>query len=159
MSKGQAPAGQDWKPQTFNFGPKNASGARPKNLSEAEASRAQQKGQDVEVVKKQHIQGNHHSSGLGQQAKKMDEDPDSVKVKTLDHGLALNIQRARQAKGWTQADLAKEISEKAGVITDYESGRAVPNEQILVRMEKAFGVHLRGAKAGQPRETKQPKQK
>ena len=37
------------------------------------------------------------------------------------------IQQGRQSKGLTQKDLATKINKKSQVITDYESGRAIPN--------------------------------
>ena len=37
-----------------------------------------------------------------------------------------------------------EINEKPSVIQDYESGRAIPNPQILAKLERALGVKLRG---------------
>lgn len=34
------------------------------------------------------------------------------------------------------------INEKPNVIQDYESGRAIPNPQIISKIERALGVHL-----------------
>ena len=65
----------------------------------------------------------------------------------------------------------QKINEKAVMIVDYESGRALPNPQIISKLERALGrqpsfplclsdccisvcisgVHLRGEKAGQPK--------
>jgi ribosome-binding protein aMBF1 (putative translation factor) len=38
--------------------------------------------------------------------------------------------KARQAKGWTQAEVAQKMNVKASIITDYESGKAIPNPQV-----------------------------
>lgn len=54
--------------------------------------------------------------------------------------------KARQAKGMTQKDLAIRISEKVGVVNDYESGKAVPNPNIISKMERALGCRLRDPK-------------
>ena len=54
------------------------------------------------------------------------------------------IGQARQAKGLTQKDLGTKIMEKPQVIAEYESGKAIPNPQILAKMERALGVKLRG---------------
>lgn len=148
--------GHDLAPQTFNFGPRPTSaGSRPKNLSEKEANAAMRQGQ-VEIVKKEHLSFNHHSAGPGANAKKLDEDHETLKVKTIDRNISAMIQRVRQQKEWKQEDLAKAINEQKSVVTEYENGKAIPNEQVLVRMEKALGVHLRGVKAGQPREDAKP---
>jgi putative transcription factor len=40
------------------------------------------------------------------------------------------------------------------LIVDYESGKAVPNQQILGKMERALGVKLRGKDIGSKLEDK-----
>lgn len=47
-------------------------------------------------------------------------------------------------KQFTQKDLAQKVNEKPSVIQDYESGKAIPNAQILSKMERILGVKLRG---------------
>ena len=56
------------------------------------------------------------------------------------------------AKKMTQKDLATKINEKPQVVGEYESGKAVPNGQIIVKMERVLGVKL-------PRPGKKPAQK
>ncbi len=61
------------------------------------------------------------------------------------------IQQARQAKGLTQKDLATKINEKPAVVNEYEGGKALnPNQQILMKLERALGVKLRGKDIGSP---------
>lgn len=60
------------------------------------------------------------------------------------------IQQGRQSKGLTQKDLATKINEKPQVIADYESGRAIPNNQVLGKIERAIGLKLRGKDIGKP---------
>jgi putative transcription factor len=36
------------------------------------------------------------------------------------------------------------ISEKANVINEYESGKAIPSQQVLSKLERALNVKLRG---------------
>jgi len=60
------------------------------------------------------------------------------------------IQKGRQAKGMTQKDLATKINEKPQVVTEYESGKALPNQAILSKMERALEMKLRGKEKGQP---------
>ena len=42
----------------------------------------------------------------------------------------------------TQKELATKINEKPQVIGEYESGKAVPNGQIIVKIERALGCKL-----------------
>lgn len=153
-------SGHDLAPQSFNFGPRPTSaGTKPKKLSEQETNAALQRGSQVLIQKRDHAVGNHHSAGPGANAKKLDEDTETLKIKHIAPQVSALIQRCRQQKNWKQEDLAREISERTSIVTEYENGKAIPNEQILVRMEKALGVYLRGAKAGQPREDKKPQPK
>ncbi|RNF19029.1 transcription factor [Trypanosoma conorhini] len=150
MPRGQIMTGQDWEPQVFNFQKKNNANKKPGRVSETEANRVLQRGGNVDVMKKEHFHANAQKTDLGANAKRLDEDTDILKLKRVDNALRINIQRARQAKEWTQQDLARHIAERAGVVTEYESGKAVPEERVLVKMEKALGVHLRGVMAGKP---------
>eukprot|EP00007_Cunea_sp_BSH-02190019_P007026 CAMPEP_0174237066 /NCGR_PEP_ID=MMETSP0417-20130205/6742_1 /TAXON_ID=242541 /ORGANISM="Mayorella sp, Strain BSH-02190019" /LENGTH=139 /DNA_ID=CAMNT_0015315785 /DNA_START=54 /DNA_END=469 /DNA_ORIENTATION=+ len=68
-------------------------------------------------------------------------------VKTVELSLSRKIQQARQDKKMTQKELATMVNEQQRVIQDYESGRAVPNNQVLGKLERALGVKLRGKAA------------
>lgn len=57
------------------------------------------------------------------------------------------IQQARMDKGLSQKDCSQKINEKPSVLQDYESGRAIPNTQILSKLERVLGVKLRGTLA------------
>ncbi|KAL5057180.1 hypothetical protein RYX36_028784 [Vicia faba] len=56
------------------------------------------------------------------------------------------IMQARTDKKLTQAQLAQIINEKPQVIQEYESGKAIPNQQIIGKLERALGAKLRGKK-------------
>lgn len=138
---------QDLKPQSFNFSG-GGGGGGPKKVSETGANRTLQAGGSVDVTRK--MGGGNAHSNLGKQAKTLDDDTESTKHKTVSMDVRLNIQRGRQAKEWNQQQLAAAISERKEVVAEYENGKAIPNEQVLVRMEKALGMYLRGVNAGQP---------
>ena len=42
----------------------------------------------------------------------------------------------------TQKELATAINEKPQVVAEYESGKAIPNPQIISRIERKLGVKL-----------------
>ena len=42
------------------------------------------------------------------------------------------------------------INEKPQVVNEYESGKAIPNQQIISKLERAVGVKLRGNDIGAP---------
>ena len=47
-------------------------------------------------------------------------------------------------KEMSQKDLAQKVNEKPSVIQEYEAGKAIPNPQILGKLERVLGVKLRG---------------
>ena len=95
--------------------------------------------------------GNKSAHTASINAKKIEES-DDLKLNKVDKSLSKAIQQARMAKKMTQKDLATKINEKPQVVGEYESGKAVPNGQIIVKMERVLGVKL-------PRPGKKPAQK
>jgi putative transcription factor len=93
---------------------------------------------------------NTKSNPEGQRLTKLDATDDVVPTKKLDPAVGRAIQLARAEKKLTQKDLATKINEKPQVINDYEAGRALPNQQLLGKMERALGVKLRGKNIGEP---------
>ena len=72
--------------------------------------------------------------------------------KTISGSTSQTIMQARQAKGWTQAQLAKAISEKITLVEDYESGKAIVENRVLAAIEKVLGCKLdRPPKAKKPK--------
>ena len=57
-------------------------------------------------------------------------------------GLGKAIQAGRTAKKLTQKQLATSLNEKPQVIQQYENGQAIPNPQIIGKIERALGVKL-----------------
>jgi putative transcription factor len=99
------------------------------------------KGAGFEVEKKIHAQGNKHSAGL-QNAAKIEAESEVFVIKKTGQAFKTELMKARQAKGWTQADLAKQINEKSTVINEYECGKAIPNGQVIQKLNRALGVVL-----------------
>ncbi|KAG6484591.1 hypothetical protein ZIOFF_053112 [Zingiber officinale] len=60
--------------------------------------------------------------------------------------LKKNLMQARLEKKLTQAQLAQLINEKPQIIQEYESGKAIPNQQIIIKLERVLGTKLRGKK-------------
>ena len=76
--------------------------------------------------------------------RKLDEQDEAGKLPEVGLSLGKRIQQARAAKGMTQKQLATLINEKPTVVAQYEQGQAVPNNQILGKLERRLGVKLRG---------------
>ena len=50
--------------------------------------------------------------------------------------------QARTAKGWKQKDLAQMVQQPPSVIQQYENGQAIPEGQIINKLNRALGVTL-----------------
>merc|ERR1712165_448349 len=70
------------------------------------------------------------------------EETDELKHNKVGKSLSKAIQQARMAKKMSQKDLATAINEKPQVIAEYENGKAIPNGQIIVKIERKLGCKL-----------------
>lgn len=82
-----------------------------------------------------------HSGGI-MSARKLDEATESGTIAKVDKSLSKAIMQARTAKKMTQKELATAINEKPQVVAEYESGKAVPNPQIISKLERKLGTKL-----------------
>uniref|UniRef100_T1J792 HTH cro/C1-type domain-containing protein n=1 Tax=Strigamia maritima TaxID=126957 RepID=T1J792_STRMM len=110
---------------------------------------AQRKGVAIETTKKFNAATNkqHHTT---LNTAKLDRETEELYHDKVTLEVGKMIQQARQAKGWTQKDLATRVNEKPQVINDYEAGRAIPNQQIFSKLERTLAVKLRGREKGNP---------
>ena len=117
-------AHQDWKPVTLH-----------RNYTADEAlKKAQRTGTSTSV----HKQTN---SGVPN-SKKLDNETENFNIVKSGLTLGKEIQQGRNAKKLTQKQLATMLNEKPQVIQQYENGQAIPNPQIINKLQKALGVKL-----------------
>ncbi|MBA0624917.1 hypothetical protein Godav_010186, partial [Gossypium davidsonii] len=86
------------------------------------------------------------SSSTSLNTRKLDEDTENLAHDRVPTELKKAIMQARMDKKLTQAQLAQMINEKPQIIQEYESGKAIPNQQIIGKLERALGAKLRGKK-------------
>ncbi|XP_053413549.1 endothelial differentiation-related factor 1 isoform X2 [Nycticebus coucang] len=124
---------------------------------------AQRRGEDVETSKKW-AAGQNKQHSITKNTAKLDRETEELHHDRVTLEVGKVIQQGRQSKGLTQKDLATKINEKPQVIADYESGRAIPNNQVLGKIERAIegewlwsvdrwlisGLKLRGKDIGKP---------
>jgi putative transcription factor len=53
------------------------------------------------------------------------------------------IRRAREARGWKQADLGAKINERASVIAKLEAGGMTPGDALVKKLERELGIRLK----------------
>ncbi|KAH9330896.1 hypothetical protein KI387_003004, partial [Taxus chinensis] len=134
------PVTQDWAPVVLHKRPQKSSEARdPKAVNAAIRAGAQ-----VETVKKVDGGQNKKTQQPVVNARKLDEETEPAALNKVSTDVRQAIQKARLEQKLSQADLAKRINERPQVVQEYESGKAVPNQAILAKMERALGVKLRG---------------
>lgn len=117
--------------------------------SQAELNNARRTGAFINTEKK-YGSTNVKSNPEGQKLTKLDNTDDVVSVKKVEANVGKTISQVRQEKKLTQKDLATRCNEKPQVINDYEAGRAIPNQQVLAKIERVLGVKLRGKNVGDP---------
>ncbi|KAG7882178.1 hypothetical protein KL905_000328 [Ogataea polymorpha] len=142
----------DWDSVTVIGRKARIGGSGPKERvvrSESQLNAARRSGAVVAVEKK-YGGANAKGDPEGQRLTKIDRTDEIVAPKKLDLSVGKAIQKARQDKKMTQKDLATKVNEKQNVINDYEAGRAIPNQQVLAKLERALGVKLRGKDIGAP---------
>lgn len=130
---------QDWTPVVLTKTAKQ----KAKGLSSAQAvSQAKVAGL---VTSEKKIGGGENKSahsGGGPGMRKLEESTEEFHHNTVNKNLSQAITQARCAKKMTQAQLATAINERAQVIQQYESGQAIPNPQILNKLDRVLGIHL-----------------
>ena len=134
------PTGQDWDP--VNAGQSNVGRVKtPKTARELTAAKAAGL---VSTEKRYGAGGNAsaYSSTTIMSARKLEEADEPSKILKVDKSLSKAIMQARMAKKMTQKDLATAINEKPQVVADYESGKAIPNPQIITKLERKLGCKL-----------------
>lgn len=129
--------GQDWETITVSKTAKQ----KVAGLSSAQAI-AKGKMSGTVVTEAKHGAGTQAGTGGGASLKKLEESTDTFAHKTVDASLSKAITQARMAKKMTQAQLATAINEQGKVIQEYESGKAIPNPNVINKLDKVLGIHL-----------------
>uniref|UniRef100_A0A7S0KTA1 HTH cro/C1-type domain-containing protein n=1 Tax=Micromonas pusilla TaxID=38833 RepID=A0A7S0KTA1_MICPS len=128
--------GQDWNQVVLTKKrPTGGMNGVPKS-----ADAARRMGMQVQTVKKQGAGYNAQRMG------KLENETEELSHAKVGGGVKKAIMQGRLAKKMTQAQVAQMINEKPQIIQEYESGKAIPNQQILAKLERILGVKLRGLK-------------
>lgn len=82
----------------------------------------------------------HNPSGTSEFRKLDGDDPDAPSK--IEHNIRIKIQKGRTAKNMSQKDLAMKINVPVSTVSSYESGKAIPNKQILQKIRNTLGIKL-----------------
>ncbi len=128
LQKTKMAANRDREPIILNSEKKNSQGTAAANKN---------------TVKKQNNSSNKQHKNPDN-LRKITEMEGVQQISTVSKTVAMKISQTRNQLGWTQKQLAMKINEPQFVIADYESGKAIPSNQILGKLEKHLKVQLRG---------------
>lgn len=120
---------QDWNPLTI----------KAKKLDPKSAKIKAERTGNIETQKRK-VQNSH--------LRKVELEDDVQPIEKVSTDIKLLIQKARQEKNLTQKELANKVNVKPEIIRDIESGKAMNDKQILVKMQKVLGVKLVGNNIG-----------
>eukprot|EP00891_Asterochloris_glomerata_P008580 jgi/Astpho2/8580/fgenesh1_pm.00126_%23_1_t len=135
--------GQDWNEVVIR--PKKQTAAT--SNTEAAINAARRTGAEV-VTEKKFSAGKNTAGGAGKlfpkckDAAKLDRETEETHHERVPSELKKKIMQARLDKKMTQAQLAQAINEKPQIIQEYESGKAIPNPQVLGKLSRTLGVQL-----------------
>lgn len=120
----RGPVEQDWEPVILN----GASQQKTKNT--------------VSQIKPA---TNKNRSYFARRLQKIEEQAEdgNYKTETLDIDTKKAIMKARQAKGWSQKDLAVRCNMNQNTIRDYENGKLTPPGDHLNKISRILGIKLK----------------
>ncbi|KAH6764349.1 multiprotein bridging factor 1B [Perilla frutescens var. hirtella] len=134
---------QDWEPVVIRKKAPTAAARKDEKAVNA----ARRAGAEIETVKKSNAATNKAAKNTTTlNTRKLDEETENLAHEKVPSELKRAIMQARMEKKLTQAQLGQMINEKPQIIQEYESGKAIPNQQIISKLERALGVKLRGKK-------------
>src|ERR1700733_11580306 len=111
----------EWKPVVLRKNPT----AKPS--SQAGLAKAKASGVIETVARPQHT--------APPNAKRLDDnEADTFRHASIPQEFKLALQKARQTKGLTQAQLAQQMNLQVSVVNSYEKGTAVPDGQIIQKL-------------------------
>ncbi|KAI2801916.1 hypothetical protein RDWZM_000627 [Blomia tropicalis] len=125
-------------------------GTKASDLKSKQAiNQAMKSGAPIETTKKYNAATNKHASTT-LNAARLDAETEEFHHDRVSMDVCKLISTQRQKLSMTQKDLATKICEKPQIINEYESGKAIPNQQILGKLERVLGIKLRGKDKGLP---------
>jgi putative transcription factor len=124
---------QDWKPVVLR---KNIT-SKPKTAGSMAHAKA-----TGQVETQQKYGGGGNTGGSGINARKLEEEDATFHHASIGLDFKNALMKARSAKKWKQSDLARNINVKEEIVKKYENGQAIPDQQIINKLNRALGVKL-----------------
>ncbi|KAJ2457486.1 multiprotein-bridging factor 1, partial [Coemansia sp. RSA 2424] len=115
--------------------------------NQSELNAAARQGAIVETHRASNVANKaHHVDTDHRRIAHLDRTDDVKPPEKVTLSVSQAMRKARADSGLSQKDLATKVNEKESTIKDYESGNAIPVQQILAKIERQLGVKLQGKK-------------
>lgn len=82
------------------------------------------------------------TNGIDDYERKLDQNNDIVKPKKMNQNMRKAIQSARLNNKMSQKDLASRLNVPLQTIAMYESGKAIPNNSLIVKIEQVLKTKI-----------------
>ena len=92
---------------------------------------------------KQRTVSNSNKNTNGQRLHKLNNETESFEVKRVPLSLSKQIQQARLTNKITQKELAQRINVSSKIINDYESGKAIPDNNVKMKIQRSLGINFK----------------
>jgi putative transcription factor len=123
---------QDWNPVTWNK-------TGDKNKNESKISYINNQMRKNNTISKNKNNSNKNQIEGVSNIKKIENEEDTFKHQKVSLSMAKKIAQARCNKKMTQKELANTLSLPLKIIQDYEASKAIPNHNVLNKIEKILG--------------------
>ena len=126
---------QNWEPLTWD-----KRGEKPKGQSNNSFLNSEKRKGNV-ITNKKKVSNSNNKTEIN--VRKLENEEDTFKHATVTLSMAKRIAQVRCEKKMTQKELAMKLSLDVKIIQEYENGKAIPNPNIINKLEKALDAKLR----------------
>lgn len=118
---------------------------KSKKLKQKEEVKKAQRNGTAQIDTKKKFEGGRNTSNQSSiNARKIEEETEDFNIKKVNRKLSTTISTARTAKGMKQKDLATKINVLPALIQKYENGQAIPDQQVINKLQRVLGIKLTG---------------
>jgi len=129
---------QDWKPAGWD-----KRGDKPKGQTTTAFLNSEKRKGNVLSVKK-NISNTNIKTEVN--VRKLENEEDTFKLPVVTLSMSKRIAKARCEQKLTQKELAFKLNLDVKIIQEYENGKAIPNPNIINKMDRVLGTKLRDPK-------------
>jgi putative transcription factor len=118
---------------------------RSKKLKHKEEVKKAQRNGTAQIDTKKKFEGGRNTCNqTNVDIRKIEDETEDFNIKKVNRKLSTTISKARTAKGMKQKELATKINVLPALIQKYENGQAIPDQQVINKLQRVLGIKLTG---------------